>query len=472
MVFSSFLFLFLFLPLVVIINRFLPIRWSNVFLLLVSLFFYFAGEGVLAILLVGSIAWNYAYGWCTKLVAQGSIASKAVLGAFLSGNIGLLLYYKYAAFLIENLGLSSFIPKSQYAEIVLPIGISFFTFQGIGYCIDVYRKTTPPERSPVKLGLYIAFFPQLIAGPILKFNQFAPYLSKRTVHIDQSVAGSSKFIRGLAKKVLLANNFGLVADVVFELDPSELSTPIAWLGILLYTLQIYFDFSGYSDMAIGLGKIMGFHIPENFKHPYIAKSLQEFWRRWHISLSTWFKEYLYIPLGGNRKGSGRTYVNLLIVFFITGLWHGSNYTFIVWGLVHGFFLIIERLRPASFPKAPAVLGHAYVLFVVMMAWVLFRSESMELAFSYLEQLFAFTTNGNPKTLLYMQPYLWILIGIGVLLATPMRSFLKAKWKAKGAWKTKPHYTTALVSFAYIALLLYCLMERSVATHTPFIYFKF
>ncbi len=469
MIFSSFLFLFLFLPIVLVINRFLTLKTSNLFLLAASLLFYFSGEGFLTILLVGSIIWNYAFGLFLNLKKDNPVLKKTILGLGVAGNLLLLLYYKYFGFLVESTGLGAFIPESTYATIALPIGISFFTFQGISYIIDVYRNIQPAEKSPIKLGLYIAFFPQLIAGPIVKFNEIAEYLSQRSSSLDQTTAGTFKFIRGLAKKVVLANNFALLADYIFTADIHTLPAAVAWLGVLAYSLQIYYDFSGYSDMAIGLGLIMGFKIPENFEHPYIAKSIREFWQRWHISLSTWFKNYLYIPLGGNRKGAGRTYLNLILVFLVTGLWHGASYNFIIWGMLHGAFLILERSLSKYFPSLPSFFQHLYTLLVVSIAWVFFRIASFDQAIDFIGRLFSFSTEGDFFPLLYLNPYGIAILVISILLATPLRSYLAQQFsKFQIPDNLSLFFTCAL----YLLLFMYCILELSIATHDPFIYFKF
>lgn len=471
MIFSSFLFLFLFLPAVLVVNRFLPLKVSNVFLLVASLLFYFAGEGTLTLLLIASILWNYCFGLLLKSDKKKNSTNKLLLGLGVTGNLSILIYYKYLGFIISNIGFLSFIPKSSYSSIVLPIGISFFTFQGISYIIDVYRKSELAEKNPIKVGLYISFFPQLIAGPIIKYHEIVQYLSNRTININQSVNGTYRFIRGLAKKIILANNFSIIADAIFETDISSLPTSLAWLGIILYSLQIYYDFSGYSDMAIGLGLIMGFKIPENFNYPYISKSIREFWRRWHISLSTWFRDYLYIPLGGNRRSPYRTYFNLAIVFFITGLWHGANWNFIIWGMLHGGFLIAERIKPASFSRVPDILKHIYTISVVTLAWVFFRTDTLENALGYFGRLFTFSNYGDFYPAIYLNNYFIFLLISGIVLAMPVRKYLIQKYH-KMNFAFSPNISLLITATVYLSLFIYCILELSIATHTPFIYFKF
>lgn len=471
MIFSSFLFLFLFLPLVLGINRFLPLKVSNVFLLIASLLFYYTGEGTLTLLLVFSILWNYLFGILLRIKKRNLLINKIVIGLGISGNLSLLIYYKYFGFIIENLVFLGFTPVNNYESIVLPIGISFFTFQGISYIIDVYRRSEKAEKNLIKVGLYIAFFPQLIAGPIIKYHEIVHYLSDRNINLNQSVKGIFRFIRGLAKKIILANNFSIIADTIFETDISSLPTSVAWLGIIIYSLQIYYDFSGYSDMAIGLGLIMGFKIPENFNYPYISKSIREFWRRWHISLSTWFKDYLYIPLGGNRKGRYRTYLNLVIVFFITGLWHGASYNFIIWGMIHGLFLLAERIKPVFLSRIPNIFYHIYTILVVTLAWVFFRTDSLENAIAYFGRLFAFSETGNFYPIIYLNNYSVFLIISGIVLSMPTRKYVVRKFNMIN--NAMPSGISLLpASVVYLVLFVYCILELSVATHIPFIYFKF
>jgi alginate O-acetyltransferase complex protein AlgI len=470
MVFSSFSFLFLFLPAViflyVLIQKYFKTPGGNVFLLLASLCFYFTGEGTLGFLLVFSILWNYVF---AILIRDSKKSFALVIGV--CGNLLLLIYYKYFIFLINTLGLSEVISESFYQDIILPAGISFFSFQGISYLVDVNRSKELLEKNIIKVGLYISFFPQLIAGPILKFNEIKGYLSSRIVTIDNITSGSFLFIRGLVKKIVLANNFALIADVVFEQNISNIAMPVAWLGILFYTLQIYYDFSGYSDMAIGLGRVMGFKIPENFTHPYVAKSIRSFWRSWHISLSTWFRDYLYIPLGGSKVGNYRLYLNLFIVFFLTGLWHGASNNFIIWGMIHGFFIVLERLlsRIKSI-KIPSVFKHVYTLLVVVLAWVFFRIEGTVEAIEFVNKLFTFNLEGDYYPIIYITPYLIGLTVLGVMFTTPMRKTILVHYN-KILFKNSS-IRTLVTCVVYLLLFMYSVMELSVSTHQSFIYFKF
>lgn len=467
MVFSSFGFLIFFLPCVLLINRWLPLTWSNIFLFFASLLFYFLGEGQLVGLLVLSITWNYILALITDN-NTGSI-KKVILALGISGNLLLLAYYKYFGFMVESLGLTAVLPSTAYQDIVLPIGISFFTFQGISYLVDVYRGTHPSERSYVKLGLYISFFPQLIAGPIVKYKEIHSYLSKRAMTREGLYGGSQRFIRGLAKKILIADQLALVADQIFATDTGNLPCVLAWLGVLTYALQIYYDFSGYTDMAIGMGKMFGFKIPENFNHPYTARSVREFWQRWHISLSSWFKDYLYIPLGGNRKGATRTYLNLLIVFFLTGLWHGASFSFIAWGLLHGLFMIVERSFGKLNFKWPRWISHLYLLLVVGVLWIFFRVESFSEALIYVQRLIVSPDTEDFSALMYLNNYVLFVIAIAVLFTGPLRNKLSSLIHSNTNATIQYTLLTSTLSFG---LLVVTLSQMSVSSYSPFIYFRF
>ncbi|MEE8467510.1 MAG: MBOAT family O-acyltransferase [Planctomycetota bacterium] len=410
MVFSSPTFLFLFLPLVLVLHLVLGKRLRNAGLLAASLLFYAWGEGFLVAIMLLSIATNWGLGlWVARARAAGG--GKRAVAVSVAFNLGLLVTFKYANWIwaslssllgalglmdgglppmaevlgppLEALGLTDGSLPADWG-IRLPIGISFFTFQAMSYVIDVYRGEAEIQRNPVHFGVYIALFPQLIAGPIVRYRDVAQQIRERTVDLTGFAWGVRRFVVGLGKKMLIANVVGHAADRIFALTPAELTTSAAWLGLVCYTLQIYFDFSGYSDMAIGLGRMLGFRFLENFRFPYVSRSVTEFWRRWHISLSTWYRDYLYIPLGGSRRGPGRTYLNLLIVFALCGLWHGASWSFLVWGLFHGAFLVVERLGlGAALERRPAVLRHAYLLAVVMTGWVFFRAETLTQALEYL-----------------------------------------------------------------------------------------
>ncbi|MBL4708466.1 MAG: MBOAT family protein, partial [Flavobacteriales bacterium] len=468
MLFNSPVFLFFFLPIVLLINRLLNNKISNVFLLLASLSFYFYGEKLGLGILLTSILWNYSFGLLIDLSDNSHSKRKLFLGIGILGNISILIYFKYAFFIADSFGLlgkTSF----HFENIILPLGISFFSFQSISYLIDVFRQEVKAERSPLKVGLFISYFPQLIAGPIIKYKQIHEFIQFRKVETDDLREGLTRFIRGLAKKVILADNFAIVADKIFSQDVEQLSSPVAWLGVLCYTLQIYFDFSAYSDMAIALGRMMGFKIPENFNYPYAAKSVKEFWRKWHISLSSWFKDYLYIPLGGNRKSGLRTMLNLITVFFLTGLWHGASWNFVVWGLIHGLFLIIERYSTNWNINIPNYLRHAYLILFVSLSWVFFRTENLDHSLHYFERLFQFTGQGDNSVLIHLNPFFICILLVGLIFSSPMSSRIQQKISET---ITSPLAAMILrMSFNFV-LLIYTLSELVSSNHQAFIYFKF
>lgn len=472
MVFSSTVFLFIFLPLVLIINFLLKRRYRNFFLLLASLVFYAWGEGILVVLMLFSIAINYSSGIAISFfLGKRPRVSQGLLGIAIAANLALLMYYKYANFLVDILQDIGLYLDYDHKSIMLPIGISFFTFQGISYLVDVFRKETEVQQNLFHLGLYISFFPQLIAGPIVRYHDIAEEIKERQTDISLFAEGTIRFIRGLAKKVIIANSAALIADQVFSLPGEELSVISAWLGILCYTLQIYFDFSGYSDMAIGLGKMLGFNFKENFNYPYISRSIQEFWRRWHISLSTWFRDYLYIPLGGNRKGIGRTYFNLFIVFFITGLWHGASWNFIFWGLFHGFFLILERSKALNTIKWPIILQHGYVLIVVIVGWVFFRSETMTASVAYLESMIGLSPGTDLTALIYMNPYAISMLLLALLFSMPIRVWSNEFVAKKKSENLNFVFQIGIYLF-YTGLLVLSIIELAQSSYNPFIYYRF
>lgn len=434
MLFSSIIFLIYFLPItfiLVISSSFISNstnkRIQNIILLIMSLLFYAWGEPLYIFLMIGSIIMNYALG---VIIGNSNdyIIKKSTLTLSIFLNIGVLLIFKYSDMLVDIF--NNITPFSNYhlknPEIRLPIGISFFTFQAMSYVIDVYRKEVPPQRNLLDLGLYISFFPQLIAGPIVRYHDINIQLNTRTSKIDDIYIGLKRFILGLSKKVLIANVVAEVADEIFSLGVLDLSTGIAWIGIISYTLQIFFDFSGYSDMAIGLGRIFGFHFLENFNYPYISKGIQEFWRRWHISLSSWFRDYLYIPLGGSKKGKLRTYLNQIVVFFLCGLWHGASWTFVLWGLYHGLFLTLEKLLYKKiFSKIPSFILHIYTMLVVMIGWVFFRVENLIKGRIYIKALFGMSEVSNNYIWKYLGDRKFISIAlIGIILSTPIIPNLK------------------------------------------------
>ncbi len=472
MVFSSFVFLFIFLPAVLILNFLLKREFRNFFLLLASLGFYAWGEGILVVLMLFSIALNYVSGLgIFYFLKKSAFGAKMVLGVAVAINLCLLLYYKYANFIVDSLQDLGFYLEYDHQNILLPIGISFFTFQGISYLVDVYRRETDVQKNIFHLGLYISFFPQLIAGPIIRYHDIAIEINERTTNKELFAEGTVRFIRGLAKKVVIANNAALIADQAFAVAADTITTPAAWIGILCYTIQIYFDFSGYSDMAIGLGKMLGFNFKENFNYPYVAKSIQDFWRRWHISLSTWFRDYLYIPLGGNRGGSAKTYMNLILVFFVTGLWHGASWNFIFWGLFHGLFLILERSKILKTDNWPKILQHVYVIIVVVFGWIFFRAETMKEAFEFIKTLVGFSKGDSNLVFVYLNNYSVLLLVFALVFATPIRENINARLKTFN--QTWLKYPIAFgTKIFYLILFLFSIMELAQSGYNPFIYFRF
>ena len=470
MVFSSNLFLFGFLPVFLGCLFIIPARFRNAFILLASLVFYSAGSGILVWILVFSILWNYFF---AHAIAHKQ--SRIVLGSGVLANLSLLAYFKYANFFtgeistfLSSLGMTS---DQSTLSIVLPIGISFYTFQATSYLVDVYRKTVKPSDSIIGFGMYLANFPQLIAGPIVRYSDIQKSIEHRPITLDGFSDGVFRFCVGLGKKILIADAMGEVADLIFSLPANELTMALAWLGVIAYTLQIYFDFSGYSDMAIGLGKMMGFTFPENFNQPYRARSITEFWRRWHMTLSTWFRDYLYIPLGGNRKGPARTYFNLFMVFFFCGLWHGAAYTFIAWGMFHGIWLATERLLLNRFGfRFQGIPGLVITLFLVMVSWVIFRSDNIASSGTYLLAMAGL--GEGVETFFGLGYYLTndrlFILTIGWLIAlAPFEKFSSSRSRF-----LKPSYLELGRRVFSIALILLVTIELAGKTFNPFIYFRF
>lgn len=472
MLFSSPVFLFLFLPLTLFTYYLLPKKLKNFFLLLMSLCFYTWGEKELVALIIISTLVDYS---CGLIIQNG----KRKIGLFLSiiFNIGILAYFKYSGFvftnLVEFLGFFNVNVENAYAfsNIALPLGISFYTFQTMSYTIDVYRGEVRANKNIIDFATYVTLFPQLIAGPIVRYRTIENELSNRKVTSSLMSEGIERFIIGLAKKMLIANNCALLADNIFNLHHDDLSAGLAWLGVIAYSFQIYFDFSGYSDMAIGLGKMLGFNFPENFKYPYTARSIREFWKRWHITLSTWFRDYLYIPLGGNRRGSTRTYVNLFVVFFITGLWHGANWTFIIWGLFHGILIVIERLGLGTIlNKVPNVIAHFYLIFSICISWVFFRSDSLSEAVHYIVAMFSFQNQTNMEFFnYYFSTELLIVLVLAALLSMPVYHKIISFVKKVNI----PHQIFGSIrAFGLLALFVCCLFYIATDSYNPFIYFRF
>jgi alginate O-acetyltransferase complex protein AlgI len=481
MLFSSIIFLFGFLPLTLALYALCPARFKNSLLLVMSLIFYAWGEVRFVLLMLSMVAVNYAGG---ILLAKANQSAKLILSLAIAINLGVLAYFKCANFFVENINaaaLSLGLPTLPYAHVMLPLGISFYIFQSISYLIDVYRDRSLTQKNPINLGLYIALFPQLVAGPIVRYHDVMDQIRSRRVQLAGFTIGVERFIIGLAKKLLIANTMGSVADSIFALNAAELSWSVAWLGIICYTAQIYFDFSGYSDMAIGLGRMFGFEFLENFNYPYISKSITEFWRRWHISLSNWFRDYLYIPLGGNRVSPLRMYFNLTVVFFLCGLWHGASWNFVIWGLFHGALLVIEKLCGVK----PGVAGfsffkHVYVLLLVMIGWVFFRAETLEQATQYLMAMAGLGSASTGTAADYFTPLLGITLVAAVIGSTPWVHAVKGwldnvqqRLAEQGGWAAAMTHCRGITGTVVQAtLLLACALTLSAATYNPFIYFRF
>jgi alginate O-acetyltransferase complex protein AlgI len=484
MVFSSPEFLFLFLPVVLFFTFLLGRRFSNFILLIASLLFYSWGESGLVIIMIFSILVNYLFGLWVG-VAKTQKAAKWVIGLSVFFNIGLLIIFKYTNFIFDtinfflgHLGMSPIL----IAPVHLPIGISFYTFHSLSYVIDLYRKKTPVQKNPINIALYITFFPQLIAGPIIRYHDIAKQLVDRTVGIDMFASGMRRFIIGLGKKVLIANTMATVADQIFSIPSWELSTSMAWLGVITYGFQIYFDFSGYSDMAIGLARVFGFKFLENFNYPFMSRSMREFWKRWHISLTNWFKDYLYIPLGGSRISTSRTFINLIFVFFITGLWHGASWNYVIFGFYHGFFLILERIGLEKLIKRIwSPIGHLYFFIIININWAIFRCNDIPHSIGYIKSMFGFV---NHQASFYNTPDMYLnneiifTLIIATLFSFPLFGLIKnfyqnriVSYSKSGAGIVKAGFSTGIM-LIYIAIFLISAMSLASGTYNPFIYFRF
>lgn len=468
MLFSSIVFLFTFLPAVVILYYLLPVRFRNVILLLASLVFYAWGEPVYLFLMLLSILFNYFSGLDIARNLQDKRAAKRSLVFNLIINLAVLGFFKYEGFVLDTL--NGILPVHiSYHALPLPIGISFYTFQILSYIIDVYRGNVKVQTNLPNFALYVTMFPQLIAGPIVQYADVDEQLASREVSRTKFGEGSMYFIRGLAKKVLLANTSGMIFTEVSGLAKGNIAVMTAWLGAFAYMFQIYFDFSGYSDMAIGLGKMFGFEFNMNFNYPYVAKSITEFWRRWHISLSSWFRDYVYIPLGGNRVSKIKHIRNLLIVWFLTGLWHGAAWNFVAWGLYYGVILIIEKyLLSPVLDRLPDVVRHIYSIVLVVIGWVLFFSSSFGQAADYIRVMFGAGAHGfadrESMYLFTSNLILWLILIFG---STPLVHF-----RYEHMLRTKKWNTTIINSVVYAALFIVCIAYLVTETYNPFLYFRF
>ena len=468
MLFSSIVFLFTFLPAVMILYYLLPVRFRNVILLLASLVFYAWGEPVYLFLMLLSILFNYFSGLDIARNLQDKRAAKRSLVFNLIINLAVLGFFKYEGFVLDTL--NGILPVHiSYHALPLPIGISFYTFQILSYIIDVYRGNVKVQTNLPNFALYVTMFPQLIAGPIVQYADVDEQLASREVSRTKFGEGSMYFIRGLAKKVLLANTSGMIFTEVSGLAKGNIAVMTAWLGAFAYMFQIYFDFSGYSDMAIGLGKMFGFEFNMNFNYPYVSKSITEFWRRWHISLSSWFRDYVYIPLGGNRVSKIKHIRNLLIVWFLTGLWHGAAWNFVAWGLYYGVILIIEKyLLSPVLDRLPDIVRHIYSIVLVVIGWVLFFSSSFGQAADYIRVMFGAGAHGfadrESMYLLTSNLILWLILVFG---STPLVHF-----RYEHMLRTKKWNTTIINSVVYAALFIVCIAYLVTETYNPFLYFRF
>lgn len=468
MVFSSFAFLFIFFPMVLILYFILKSQYRNFWLFISSIIFYYIGDREHFVLLIFIIAITYVSGLIIQR-AESHKLKKVFLFISVALMIGTMSYYKYWDFMIENINVI-FRRDISLKGMIFPIGISFFTFQAISYVVDVYRAGGG-IKNPIDMGLYIAFFPQLIAGPIVRFHDISTYMNKcyRKINIQKVEEGIWRFCIGLSKKVLLANNLGGLADIVFGVDNiSRFSVLYTWLGTVAYTLQIYYDFSGYSDMAIGLGKMFGFEFQENFNYPYCADSIKEFWRRWHISLSQFFRDYVYIPLGGNKCSSVRWGFNIMTVWFLTGLWHGASWTYVLWGVTYGLLLLFERFLLGDNNRSFffRVIGHVYTMIIVILLWVIFRSDSLTQAYSYIRNMFGFGASSFiDQAFVFQAGNFAVLITVASIFCLPVVPKLDSKWEKSTLWG----WTKAV-------FLLICMIS-SVSyiyngSYNPFLYFMF
>ena len=469
MLFSSMTFIHVFLPIVLLLYLITKKELHNPILLVASIIFYAWGEPRYLAIMLLTIIINY---FGALLIEKNPLHKKPALIITIIANLGFLIYYKYFNFLITNCN-NLFNSHISALDIVMPIGISFYTFQAISYVVDVFRGETKAQHDIYKLALYICLFPQLIAGPIVKYHDVADQIENRDVNFDKVDLGVKRFIIGLSKKVLIANTMGAIADKIFIQDPHTFSHATAWLGSIAYAFQLYFDFSGYSDMAIGLGLIFGFKFMENFNYPYISKSITEFWRRWHISLSTWFKQYVYISLGGNRVSKLKTIQNLSIVFLLTGIWHGAEWTFIVWGIWHGFFIILEKLfNIKEFDSKPHTwymngLRHLYCILIFVIGWVIFRADNIKYAWDYLMNMFG---------LLHLRPHEFQYTMAYYIDNIEIITFIVAILCAIGLFKNmlniKNKVAKGFINVWLLILFFLSIITIASSTYNPFIYFRF
>lgn len=467
MLFASPLFLFSFLPLTLAGYFLMPKILKNLFLLLVSLFFYAWGDPSHVVLFLIIIVLNY----CLGLLIQRSLQlSKILTVSTVLINLGFLIYYKYVLFFLSflnTIATSLRINPITIPSVILPLGISFIIFHAISYIADIYTKKIKAEKNILDFALYITLFPHLIAGPIVRYSDIGKQMKERKVTISQFSIGISRFVTGLGKKTIIANSMGHVTDEIFKLPHSDLTASLVWLAMIAYSFQIYFDFSGYSDMAIGLARMFGFEFHENFNYPYMSRSIKEFWQRWHLSLSTWFRDYVYFPLGGNRNGILRTCINILIVFLLTGFWHGASFNFIIWGLYFGFFLVIEKLTEVHLKKIWAPLQHLYALLIVFFGWILFRTETLAQALSLVVIMFKVSTMSIVSIMPFLSYKFLIILAIAAVVSMPVMPVINNRLPSKYSAIQKTFSLTAMV-----LIFLYSVMQIAGDTYNPFIYFRF
>lgn len=475
MVFSSLTFLYIFLPVTLVLYFIVPKKLRNLFILISGLFFYAWGEPIYVLVLIASTMIDYFSGLIIYKAGNQQYLRRMALIVSVVMNLSLLGFFKYSNFIVDNInqifGTNYGAPTS-----LLPIGISFFTFQSMSYTIDLYRGAINVQKNPITFAAFVTLFPQIVAGPIVRYEDVAAELDERIVDIDMIWEGILRFAIGLGKKVLIANNIGVIWTNVKAMDFADIPVATAWLGIGAYTLQIYFDFSGYSDMAIGLGKMLGFHFPENFNYPYMSKSITEFWRRWHITLSAWFKSYVYFPLGGSRKSYKRTIFNIAVVWFLTGVWHGASWNFILWGSLYGVLIILEKLITTALKnhgkqdilnRIPSVIKRIYAIVLVMLGWVLFDTKTISQAFSYMGRLFHFGGSFYDSYTIYLLVNFGLLFVIAIIGSTDLPKRMAARIGKK---------LPAITNYGSVALMAVLLLLSTAylvnASYNPFLYFNF
>lgn len=473
MVFSSLVFLFVFLPLTLMLYYLVPRGGRNLILLVVSLIFYAWGEPIYIVLMLFSTIVDFIHGLLVEKYQDQPKKAKRVVLSSVCINLGLLIFFKYSSFIVANIN-AIFGTGFVVPDIALPIGISFYTFQTMSYTIDIFRKDAPAQRNIISLGAYVTMFPQLIAGPIVRYQTVARQLTNRVETQGKFAEGVRRFIIGLGKKVLFANNIGMVWDSIVATDVNQLTVLTSWIGILAFGLQIYFDFSGYSDMAIGLGKMFGFDLLENFNYPYISQSITEFWRRWHISLGTWFRDYVYIPLGGNRKGKYRTYLNVFVVWFLTGLWHGASWNFVLWGLYFGVIISIEKAFLMKWlNRFPAFVRHIYTLFLLLIGWGLFAFNNFSHLIAYFKIMFGMNGDGiyNQTTFYYLSSNAMTFI-ILIIASTPIMKTVYQRLNVFMNSNLKSIFEMILLPMVYLTILILSTAYLVDSSYNPFLYFRF